>query len=556
MSKIWFVVSNGSEVGIYDDWEDVCLFGISTIPGMRLWTCSTKEQARKILQDEEARNPICIDEDASGSTTIDMQLEREMTPPPFDDDVDVAPITVPHKRPRIEEFAFDANAEASTSTKAPTLAPARSRDLCSADQIEVLKLVERGESVFFTGAAGTGKSYLIGCIIEELRSRCQDARSVAVTATTGAAAVNIGGVTIHSMAGIGLGTESAGVLAARSLSSKKASAAIGKCNTLIIDEISMLPADVFDKLEYVFRYVKCKGRNAHTERRWGGVQVILSGDFLQLPPVQRQGDAEVQFAFQSEAWKQSIKHMRVLRNQHRQHNADFISALEELRHGVCSDKTRAMLQARVGAVVADPLILYSRTDDVERENARGLAALGDVEQMTFKAKDYYSYEMSKEQQVRASALWPVAETLLLKVGARVMLLRNLAVSRGLCNGSQGVVTAFVYNSTFGAAYPRVRFRNGVELVVTPEDWTTMAGDVTISSRSQVPLTLAYALTIHKSQGCTLDAAKCNIANTFAGGQAYVAVSRTRTIEGLSISAVPASFKVNEVAVAFHRRIGD
>jgi ATP-dependent DNA helicase PIF1 len=556
MSDIWFVVSNGSEVGIYTEWADVCLFGISSIPGLRLWTCETKEQARKILQEEEARNPICIDDDdVSGSTTIDMQLERELTPPPFDD---VEPITVPHKRARIEEFAFDPAANASTSqAPPPPIAEKKSaREQCSPEQEQVLKIVERGESVFFTGAAGTGKSYLIGCIIEELRTRYGDSRSVAVTATTGAAAVNIGGVTIHSMAGIGLGKETASYLAARSLASKKASAAIQNCKTLIIDEISMLPADLFDKLEYVFRYVKCKGRDAHQQKPWGGVQVILSGDFLQLPPVQQRDQSEVRFAFDSSAWTNSIKRTCVLRNQHRQNNAVFISALEELRHGVCSPTTRALLQSRVGAVVDDPVLLFSRTDDVDRENARGLAALGDAEEKTFKATDYYQHDMSKDQRERAHSLWPVPEKLVLKVGARVMLLRNLAVSRGLCNGSQGVVTGFAYSSQFGGAFPRVRFRNGVELLITKEDWETKAGDITICSRSQVPLTLAYALTIHKSQGCTLDAAQCNIANTFAGGQAYVAVSRTRTIEGLSISAVPASFKVNDAAVAFHRRIGD
>lgn len=557
-SKIWFVISNGSEMGIYDDWSDVCLFGLSSVPGLRLWTCASKEAARAILAEEQRLHPLEIDDEDSSDATIVMSSEREQSPPP---DADDAPLVVPHKRPRIEDFAFEpaagaeappCSSDASTSTRAPVEPSPRS--LCSAEQEQILKLIEAGYSVFFTGAAGTGKSYLIGCAIEALKQKHSRTGSVLVTATTGAAAINIGGTTIHSASGIMIGELEPVPLANRSMRNPKARATILACRSLIIDEISMMSAELFDKLEFVFRYVRCGGRDAHLQQSWGGVQVILSGDFLQLPPVQR--DEEPTFAFDSKAWRTSITKLCVLKTPHRQSNRLFVSALEELRHGVCSPSTRAMLETRVRAKVDDPVILYAHTADVARENARGLAALGDVETHQYKAVDYYNRTMSEAQTKRAKEHWPVDELIVLKLGARVMLLRNIALAAGLCNGSQGTIVSFHRDSEDGVEYPVVSFRNGITRTIRTEEWSTKDGEQILTSRKQVPLTLAYALTIHKSQGCTLDAAQCSIGNTFAPGQAYVAVSRTRTLEGLSLSSVPATFKVSESAVAFHKRIGD
>jgi ATP-dependent DNA helicase PIF1 len=551
MTSIWFVISNGSEIAVYDEWDDVFLFGISTVPGMKLWTCETREQAQKIA-DEQARS---VDDD-SGSTTIEM---RDQPTPPDDEE----PIVVPHKRGRFDEFAFDPAETLVPVTFSPPQEAAESSvkevveeskvSLLSADQRRVLDMVLSGDSVFFTGAAGTGKSFLINCIIEELQKR---KKVVAVTASTGAAAVNIGGVTIHSMSGIGLGKEAASVLGPRSLNFKKARENIQKCNTLIIDEISMISGETFDKLEYVFRYVRCKGLGVMKAAPWGGVQLILSGDFLQLPPVQKMGEKDVQFAFESAAWRTSIKRMCVLRNQHRQSDETFIRALEELRHGVLSGSTRDLLQSRVRAVVDSPVLLFSRTVDVDRENERGLRELGDAMQQEFTSKDFYHSSLSKEQIERIKGFWPIEEKIVLKVGARVMLLRNIAVKVGLCNGAQGEITAFSFNSVMNCMLPRVKFRNGIEMTMFPEKWESKEDQLVLASRMQIPLVLAYALTIHKSQGCTLDNAQCNISDTFAGGQAYVAVSRTRSLAGLSISGVPSSFRVNERAVQFHRSFGD
>ncbi|XP_044915102.1 ATP-dependent DNA helicase PIF1 isoform X3 [Felis catus] len=414
-----------------------------------------------------------------------------------------APTGVPHatpvKRPR------ELRARSEPSNEAPKwplpvkrLSLPPSKPQLSEEQAAVLRVVLKGQSIFFTGSAGT-----------------------VATASTGVAACHIGGTTLHAFAGIGSGQAP---LAQCVALAQRPAVRQGwlNCQRLVIDEISMVEADLFDKLEAVARAIR------QQNKPFGGIQLIICGDFLQLPPVTK-GSQPPKFCFQAKSWRRCVPVTLELTEVWRQADQTFISLLQAVRLGRCSDEVTHQLQATASHKVGRDGIVATRLcthqDDVALTNERRLQELpGEVH--SFKAMD-----SDPEQARTLNAHCPVSQILQLKLGAQVMLVKNLAVSRGLVNGARGVVVGF---ETEGRGLPQVRFLCGVTEVIHADRWTVQATGGQLLSRQQLPLQLAWAISIHKSQGMTLDCVEISLGRVFASGQAYVALSRARSLQGLRV----------------------
>jgi hypothetical protein len=441
----------------------------------------------------------------------------------------------------------------------------------SAEQAAVHAQAMSGRSIFFTGSAGTGKSFLLRKLIADLQAKYEalgKADAVYVVAPTGIAACNIGGITIHSFAGIGIDCDSKSAAELASDVSKRGPA-VKRWKTaavLVIDEVSMLDGNLFDKLDHVAR--KTRSRDGQP---WGGIQLVLAGDFFQLPPVGLSNNTGAgaapgapprpKFCFQANAWNQAIHAQFSLRKVFRQTDDAFVRILNELRRGIVSLTTEQAFNgsgwelrsmAAAGSQVRVTK-LFTRNMSVDNINAQELAKCsGSVRQ--FNAAD------AGEAQFRESLAknCPAPGRVELKVGAQVILLKNIDSGRGLVNGARGVVHDF--EGEKGSEYPVVMFlragfrlddpRSLEEYKCTPETWTTEMGGREVASRVQVPLKLAYALTVHKSQGMTIDCVEIDLSGVFESGQAYVALSRAvsmgrMVVKGFRRDRVTANPEVRE-----------
>ncbi|CAG8484400.1 7491_t:CDS:1 [Funneliformis mosseae] len=409
------------------------------------------------------------------------------------------------------------------------------------------------ENIFFTGSAGTGKSFLLQRIISSLKAR-YGSESVAVTATTGIAAVNISGTTLHSFAGVGLGRGLAPELIKQVQKSVAARTRWKSIDTLVIDEISMLDAQLFDKLEFIARAIR------NNNRPFGGLQLVVTGDFFQLPPVSK--DRSSKFCFDADRWKVCIKHTIQLTKIYRQKDSELIELLNEMRIGEMSDKSLVLLkQLEIEPNYPDdgirPTELYPINDMVNKANATELGKISH-KLYTYASVDWEPLRFGQLQTLCKSCLAP--EKLELKRNAQVMLIKNL--SKELVNGSRGVVVGF-YNQADGTSYyngedegmadvkllPIVRFTHLCEMVIQEAEWKlTSPGDVVLASRKQIPLVLSWAISIHKSQGQTLDRVKVDLSKVFEKGQAYVALSRATSAKSLQVTGF------RREKVMYHERV--
>lgn len=420
------------------------------------------------------------------------------------------------------------------------------------DQQRAVDLAITGKSFFLTGAGGTGKSYVIRSIVKALNEQGKD---VALTAMTGCAALLLGrgAKTLHSWAGIGLGKESAQVIVTKIKKSFKAKKNWMSMDTLIIDEISMMVPDLLDKLDEIGRGV----RKNMARLPFGGLQVILVGDMHQLPPVNKEQDH--QFVFEALTWKTVIQDSVILKTVHRQSDPAFLKILDEARHGNLSQESVDILETRRNnewkKLEIKPTLLFTRRADVEEINLAQLKKCKGPD-ITFKAKTVYSpvaFAAHASEQEKAWALEKMDKNgayvpeLTLRVGAQVMLLTNKDVEHGLVNGSRGVIERFCDGPQ---PLPMVKFRNGEVIIIEPAAWASE--DLEGFIREQIPLRLAYAVTIHKAQGATLDCALIDIGdNTFEYGQAYVALSRVKSLDCLYIwDLKPSAFMVHPKVKAF------
>eukprot|EP00938_MAST-03A_sp_MAST-3A-sp1_P002664 g2664.t1 len=417
----------------------------------------------------------------------------------------------------------------SSSTPSPPKCTSKGQRLTQ-EQRSIIRATRKGSNIFFTGSAGTGKSLLLRHLRDTLPSS-----STYVTATTGVAACAIGGTTLHHFAGTGAiePTSTVSSLASRVLKNSSACKRWKRVKILIVDEISMLSATVFQLLEALARRLRS------TDQAFGGIQLILCGDFFQLPPVEivKNKTSSKLFCFESKAWRKCVRpeHQFELTKIFRQSNTEFCVALNEIRKGVCTEKVKLMLQSRVDADLSFgdgilPTIITTHRKDVDRINKKSLEKLTSATTRLFHAVDTGT-NTSEYRQFKSSCR--AREKITLKIGAQVMLVRSIAPNEGLFNGARGVVTKFIGEGE--RCVPVVRFA-GIDRdrVISREVWQVRVGDRVVATRTQIPLALAWALSVHKSQGMTLNRAVLNLSKVFEPGQFYVALSRVRSLSGLSI----------------------
>ena len=398
-------------------------------------------------------------------------------------------------------------------------------------QDEALAILKTGLNVFLTGEPGSGKTHTINRYIAWLRERGIDP---SVTASTGIAATHVGGMTIHSWSGIGIKREVSDYDIEIIQSHEKTARRIIDAKVLIIDEISMLDAATLDSVDRVLRTLRHKPMMP--EEPFGGLQVIFVGDFFQLPPISREKIA--MFAFESPVWKEAHPVICYLSEQHRQDDADFLALLSALRRGAFTPAHRARLHARAGIIPKKEVAtrLYTHNENVDRINAESLAKIKDtshVFQMTSRGTK------ALVESLKAQCLSP--EVLELKKGAAVMFTRN-NFDGGYVNGTLGTVTRF---SSLGL--PMVETKRGT-VTVDQVMWEVMDGNKILARLSQIPLRLAWAITVHKSQGMSLDAAIIDLSQAFEFGQGYVAISRVRSLSGLFLEGF------NERALELHPKV--
>mgnify|MGYP001247298189 CR=1 FL=1 len=383
-----------------------------------------------------------------------------------------------------------------------------------------LEIMLAGESVLLTGPAGAGKTYVLNQFI---RLAKHEGRHISVTATTGLAATHLGGTTIHSWAGIGVHDELPRGFAEHIAKGRRE--IIEKTDVLVIDEISMLHDFRLDMVDEACRLVRKK-----PDVPFGGIQVIMSGDFFQLPPINR-GDSRVGgFVVNSQVWQELDPVVCYLEEQHRQDDEQLIEILNALRSGELRRHHAETLLSRVDQAPDEDTNLtelHTVNVDVDGINEKKLIELsGDELFYTQTTTGSANYVENLQRSVLAPA------TLRLKEGALVMAVKN-AADRKYVNGSIGTVVAF----EAGTEYPIVTFRNGREVTMQPDTWELRDGDKKRASITQIPLRLAWAITVHKSQGMTLDAARIDLRKAFVEGMGYVALSRVKSLNTLYLHGI-------------------
>lgn len=416
-----------------------------------------------------------------------------------------------------------------------------------------------GKSIFITGPGGTGKSFLL----EKLHAhfKLKSKRKLAITAMTGCAAVLIGpfAKTLHSWAGIGLGRGDPEKLADTIATDKRKGPRWRKTDCLIIDEVSMMTPGLLELIDIVGRKArKCP------DRPFGGIQMVFVGDFYQLPPVSREGTT---FAFDSPLWSRVVKETLFLTEIVRQKDPIFQTILNEARIGELRPESYEILESRKTMdwkrKEIKPTLLFTKNTDVNEINEGQMRKLSGEEHV-FTAKSHIPPGMSNDvAQMLIEKLdkdAPYEVTLRLKERAQVMLLKQYyeesddgkpgVAIHGLVNGSRGIVTGFDLGG-----WPVVKFLNGKTIIVKPATWSS-DDEVESLKREQVPLRVAYALTIHKAQGASLDSALVDVGpSTFECGQAYVALSRVRSLESLFIFEISQrAFRANASVKAFYSRL--
>lgn len=384
-------------------------------------------------------------------------------------------------------------------------------------QGEALSILRTGANVFLTGEPGSGKTHTVNQYVTWLRAHGIEP---AITASTGIAATHIHGMTIHAWSGIGIRDSLSAADIDQIASKEHVSRRIQKTSILIIDEISMLSASVLAMVDAVCREIK---RN---DLPFGGIQVVVVGDFFQLPPISK-GNSRASFAFESSVWTDLHLIICYLTEQHRQDDPRFLSVLASIRAADPDPSTVSVVLSREAEIEGfdeDIPRLFTHNVDVDRLNQEKLEALPGS------PKRYVMNGTGAPpliESLKRGCLSP--EMLTLKEGAVVMGTKNIP-ALGIANGTLGTVIEFER----GTGYPVIETHDGRSITVAPVEWAVEEGGKARAKITQVPLRLAWAITVHKSQGMSMDAAAIDLSRAFEYGQGYVALSRVRSLEGLHI----------------------
>ena len=407
-------------------------------------------------------------------------------------------------------------------------------------QKEALDILKTGANVFLTGEPGAGKTHTIKEYVNYLRDRDVE---VAITASTGIAATHISGMTIHSWSGIGIKRKFDKYDLDKIASNEYVSKRIRRAKVLVIDEVSMLSADTLAMVEAVCREVK------QNDEAFGGLQIIFVGDFFQLPPIVKRAEENPQatlienenesvFACDSFAWKNAKPIICYITEQYRQDDADFLSILSAIRANTFDKNHLQKIQSRKVEKTKLPKNapkLFSHNVNVDFVNTETLSKIEnetEIFNMLAQGPDALVAVMKK------GCLSP--EKLELKIGAEVMFTKNNQ-KEGFVNGTLGTVIGFQKDSK----YPVVKTRNGRLIVVEPMEWVVEENGKIRARINQIPLRLAWAITVHKSQGMSMDSAIMDLSEVFEYGQGYVALSRVRRLSGLYVIGLNAkAFKVH------------
>lgn len=408
-------------------------------------------------------------------------------------------------------------------------------------QETALKLLKAGENVFLTGSAGAGKTYTLNQYIQYLKIRKVP---VAITASTGIAATHMNGMTIHTWAGIGIKDSLSDDDLKRMKERKYLKEHLENTQVLIIDEISMLHAKQLNLVNQVLKYFK------ENDQAFGGIQIVVAGDFFQLPPVGKNEERNRdKFCFMSEAWVEAKFRICYLTEQHRQDDETLNQILNAIRaQNLQNQHFDALTSVRKQDIGETFTRLYTHNMDVDHLNFQHLNAIdGESHQFNAVLDGNEKLLETLKSSVRAP------EELTLKKQAKVMFVKN-NFDMGYINGSLGEVIGFEEDDEHGLL-PKVQLTDGSVLLVEPETWSVEndAGKI-IASFQQIPLRLAWAITIHKSQGMTLEAAEINLSHTFEKGQGYVALSRLKSLEGLRLTGFnDQALELDRLAIKADRR---
>lgn len=405
-------------------------------------------------------------------------------------------------------------------------------------QNDAIDIMSSGQNVFLTGEPGAGKTYTLNKFIKQAQA---EGRRIAITASTGIAASHIDGTTIHSWSGLGIKDSVKDEELDRMSYQHRIRDRYNRCDVLIIDEISMLHGSRLDMVERACRWVR------HSDQVFGGLQVILVGDMFQLPPVTRGSDV-ADYAHKSMAWQEANLRPCYLTEQHRQGASDdLLDILRAMRNDTVTLGQLETLSKRTGQAHEDGITkLYTHNVDVDNENKwklQGIKAECHKFEMRDKGDDF------KIKQIKRNLLCP--EMLELKVGAEVMFVAN-NFDAGFVNGTRGKVTGF---STHGE--PEVTTMDGQIIIVERHSWRAYddLGQHVVAEVMQYPLRLAWAVTVHKSQGMSLDAAEIDLTKAFVPGMGYVALSRVRSLGGLYLVGVgPQALRMDPEIAEFDKKL--
>lgn len=368
-------------------------------------------------------------------------------------------------------------------------------EILTPKQKQALEYMIKGENIFLTGPSGTGKSL----VINMFKQQFSHLRKIGITSTTGMSAILIGGTTIHSFLGIGLGNTSVENLVKNIKTKPFFKKRWVELDTLIIDEVSMLSPELFDKLEQTARILRRKTpkrmlkEDEEKEQPFGGIQLILTGDFLQLPVVGNDN-----FCFESKSWKKCVTNVINLTDIIRQTDREFQNILNEIRYGIVSDNTKKILESRIKKPIENklgikPTKIFTTNSCVDNLNINELEKLEETDiyqyDMDITINGFHKDELQVRERIKKNCI--ATEHLQLCKNAQVMLLYNLDLEAGLANGSRGIVKSFIND------IPLVCFLNGEERIIDHHIWEITEGDKTIATVCQIPLKLAWAITVHK-----------------------------------------------------------